>query len=667
MNKLPCAIGKIFVPVFIVLCGLLLDGKQLMAQTAPDLFDLPLEDLLNIKVSTAAKYEQSVSDAPAAISIITAEDFARYGYRTLDEALQSVPGLYRTYDRNYTYLGVRGFSRLSDFNVRILMLINGHTMNENIWGSVGIGTELSLNLESIERVEIVHGPGSTLYGTSAMFAVVNVITKTNTEAAGISATVNGGSFGRQEAFGRWSGGRGEKTRWTFAGIFSQLDGQDLYYPEYDSPETNNGLAKDLDKNENFGGTVNVTHGALSMQGVWTERLKRIPTGAYSTIFNGRPNDVEDKHRSLELKYEKALGAKNNLSLRSYFDRYDYNGNYPYDYGDGAVTVNSDRSHGQWFGAEARLHREFDQLPLHITVGGEYQSHTIVYRNFDEGFEAEPYTAVDRDFYITSGYLEAQYRPTEMLTVTGGLRRDKYSIAGSSTSPRIAIIYKKQDDGAVKLLYGEAFRAPSFHQQFISSLKSADLKSEKIQTTELVWEQKVNANLWATASFYINQTTGLITTAQNAEGAEVFVNADEITARGMEIELNGRWSSGLWFNASYANQASEDKEAEDGEVVNSPKHLLKGRVSVSNRFGVAGLEVFYDSSRLNLVGSSTDDFALVNLNLTSRAFFNDRLKVGIYAHNLFDTVYKFPVGSEQTPITSLEQDGREVNIKITTQF
>ena len=88
--------------------------------------------------------------------------FKRYGYRTLADILRSVRGFYVTNDRNYSYLGVRGFSRPGDYNARILLLVDGHRLNDNIFGAALIGTEFPLDVDLIERVEIIRGPSSSL-------------------------------------------------------------------------------------------------------------------------------------------------------------------------------------------------------------------------------------------------------------------------------------------------------------------------------------------------------------------------------------------------------------------------------------------------------------------------------------------------------------------------
>src|SRR5574341_62694 len=113
-------------------------GDDRDASPEKDLRGLTLEELMEIEVQTvvsASRYRQKVSEAPSSVTIITAEDIRKFGYRTLADILRSVRGFYTTYDRSYHYLGVRGFGRLGDYNTRILLLVDGHRMNDAIYAS----------------------------------------------------------------------------------------------------------------------------------------------------------------------------------------------------------------------------------------------------------------------------------------------------------------------------------------------------------------------------------------------------------------------------------------------------------------------------------------------------------------------------------------------------
>ena len=112
-------------------------------------------------VYSASKYEQKVTEAPSSVSIVTADEIKKFGYRTLADIIRSVRGFHVTYDRNYSYVGVRGFAPPGDYNTRLLLLVDGHRVNDNVYDMAFVGTEFVLDVDLIERVEIVRGPSSS--------------------------------------------------------------------------------------------------------------------------------------------------------------------------------------------------------------------------------------------------------------------------------------------------------------------------------------------------------------------------------------------------------------------------------------------------------------------------------------------------------------------------
>ena len=145
-----------------------------------ELMDLGVERLIEIEIPTvvgASKHEQKVTEAPASVTIVTAEDIKRYGYRTLADLLNGVRGFYITYDRLYTYAGIRGVNRPGDYGGRLLILVDGRRVNDPIYDTAPLGTDFILDLDLIERVEIIRGPGSSLYVNNAVFGIVNIITR----------------------------------------------------------------------------------------------------------------------------------------------------------------------------------------------------------------------------------------------------------------------------------------------------------------------------------------------------------------------------------------------------------------------------------------------------------------------------------------------------------
>src|ERR1700727_3496337 len=164
-------------------------------QETKDLGEASLEELSNIQVYSASKHMQRASDAPSSVTVITSDEIQRYGYRSLADILERVRGFYITYDRDYSYVGVRGFGRLGDSNNRILVLIDGDRINDNVFGEPYIGSEFLVDVDLIDRLEIIRGPSSSLYGADAFFAVINVITRKAPKLKGVEVSFSPGSYG----------------------------------------------------------------------------------------------------------------------------------------------------------------------------------------------------------------------------------------------------------------------------------------------------------------------------------------------------------------------------------------------------------------------------------------------------------------------------------------
>src|ERR1035437_7331573 len=160
----------------------------------PDLSEASLEQLGNIQIYSASKHLQPSGDAPSSVTVITADEIREHGYRSLADILRTVRSFFVTYDRNYSSLGVRGFARPGDFNTRILLLVDGHRLNDNIYDEAMIGTEYPVDVDLIERIEIVRGPVSSLYGSNALFAVINIVTKHASDLSGLELSAEAASY-----------------------------------------------------------------------------------------------------------------------------------------------------------------------------------------------------------------------------------------------------------------------------------------------------------------------------------------------------------------------------------------------------------------------------------------------------------------------------------------
>src|ERR1017187_4798406 len=211
-----------------------------------DAMSLSLEELTHAKVFSASRHLEDSRQAPSSVSTISSEEIRRYGWRTLGDALRSLRGFYTSYDRDYSFLGVRGFLRPGDYNSRVLLLLNRHRLNDNVFDSAMVGTEFALDLDLVDHIEVVRGPSSSMFGTNAVLAVINAITRRIPSSKTVELSGDTGSF--LERTGRiTSTFRHGKLSGLVSGRLYRNPGQArVYFSEFDTPETNNGWADGVD-------------------------------------------------------------------------------------------------------------------------------------------------------------------------------------------------------------------------------------------------------------------------------------------------------------------------------------------------------------------------------------------------------------------------------------
>jgi outer membrane receptor for ferrienterochelin and colicins len=649
---------------------------------AQSLTDLSLEELMQIdagQVFGASERLQPSIEAPASVSFITAQEIQRYGYRTLADILRSVRGMYVTNDRNFSWVGIRGFGKPGDYNSRILLLINGHRVNDNVFGQAEIGAEFGLDPATFERVEIIRGPASSLYGDSAFFAVINVITRSGASLDGTSVTVESGTLGTQLV--RSSTGRrlSNGVDLALSGTYERSDGmQQLFFPAFDSPLTNNGIAEGLDGEnaKQFYGRVN--KGGLTVTGMYGTRTREIPTASSGTVFNQRlwREESTDRHALLDADYGRSFG-ETRLTLRAAYDRFSYSGTYPFAVeADGVPTmVILTEGLGSRWTATAGATRPFATRHT-LRAGAEFidnlhqdQRATLV--------GPVPFYDLPNSTTQQALYVQNESKLTSWLILNGGLRYDRYEQFDRVT-PRGAVILLPSSAQSFKYLYGGAFRAPNYFEQndFYFGERVHALQPEAIDTHEFVWERYVNDRLRTAVSTYWYKADRLITTVLDDStflGA-TYVNQGQVRAKGLELEAQVRLSGESRALVSYAIQRAADHETGD-ELPNSPRHMAKGRVSLPGPFGrsFVSLEAQYLSSRTTFPRPDLGDGLYVgkvgaattaNVTLVQPLGRAWELSAGI--RNIFDTKYSDPV-SEQHLQEAIEQNGRTARIGLTWKF
>jgi outer membrane receptor for ferrienterochelin and colicins len=637
-----------------------------------ELADLSLEELMNVQVVvTASRHEQDVRQAPSSVTIVTANDIRIFGYRTLADALDGVRGFYVSNDRNYSYLGVRGFLRPGDYDSRILLLVNGRRVNDGIYSQALIGTGFILDVDLIDRIEIVRGPSSSLYGTGALFAVVNVITKRGGDVGGAEASAQVASYDTLK--GRFTYGRRHESglEVLISGSLYESDGPTLFFDEFDSPETNNGVTKsDDDAYRSVFGLLG--WGDFTLQAAYAWREKGIPTAPWDTVFNDDRTRTVDEQGLVDLRWEHTFGERLDVMARLFYGWYGYDGDYVWDYAEAGeapyLVVNYDRARDRLWGSEVQLGMSLGTRHR-LTVGAEYED---IFRQDQWDYDEEVYLDDRRSSTNWGVYAQDEFAAADGLIINAGVRYDHFDTFGGSTNPRLGVIYALGSATTVKLLYGEAFRAPTayefyYHDGGITQKPNPELDPETITTYELVLEQTLGANTRLTAAGFYYTLDDLISLVEDPDdGLFVFTNIDRAESKGVELELEHVWRSGVRALAVYSYQQATD--CETGEwLSNSPRHLarLRLRVPLLDERLWSGIELRYTGTRRTVHGDEADGFLVTNLTLLT-ARLAEGLELSASVYNLFDTTYGYP-GSEEHAQEIIDENGRSARLKLTYRF
>lgn len=619
---------------------------------------MSIDSLLNVPVAAAARYSQTIENAPASVSIVTADQIERFGYRTLEDVLQSVRGFYTSYDRNYSYIGVRGFSRPTDYNNRILLLFNGQVLSEGVYNLVGAGTELGIELSALERIEIVRGPGSALYGTGAIFAVINLVTKEGAllDGARLSATV--GSAGQREV-GAVLGDRFGPIDVLFASRWGERDGNDLYFPEFDDPAQNSGIAAGLDWDRYREALAVVRYGGLRVQARANRREKGIPTGAWGVTFNDPRAGTIDEWASVAVALQRVLSPSTQLSAHGDLNAYIYSGRYP------ASALYEDATDSRWASGEIQLTHDFGPANRLVAGIGLMHHARADYRAWDPD---TVYFAGDYPYDVRWAYVQDELQLAGRLTLVGGLRYDGHSTSADVVSPRFAILYAPRAGTTLKALWGRAFRAPSVYEQYYEGddiKRIGSLDPEHIHTTELIWQQRVTDGLFVSSSLFHYHLRELIDTLLDpADSIAYFANRKTVRAIGGEIEVNGRFGDRLSGYASYSVQQSVDTDTRR-PLTNSPAHMAKTGASAALPGPLAATtELRYESGRTTVYDTRTPAVLLADAGLTTAWLHG--LRATARVHNAFNSDYATPGGYEHV-MPAIRQDGRRYTLHLEYRF
>ena len=559
------------------------------AETELDrLLALSMEDLLSLKIRISTNTDQTLSKAPSVVSVITAKDIRATGATNLGEILQSVPGI-------YVRANLFGFRPQVTFRgasaAHTLLMVDGAPMRDLVW-TAGIFSK-AMSTSMIDRIEIIRGPGSALFGSDASAGVINVITKAAGRIENSEVALRAGGFDTQ------SGWMQHQTSWNGfdIGITADLSHTDGHNPF---------IVKDGQTIQDAKPTINTNistapdHARYGWNGQ-DFRFSAAKDNWRLLASYAAHNDLEigltgaavldpltqgsDSRADVALFYNNEAFDRDwgvNAELRYYhLDYTSGDGFYerPPNYVDitgtySAGLINQMRSAERGFSFEASgLYSGIKQHAIRIGAGYNQKDVYRVeqYVNFGIGPNGNslsaggplvdvsntPYAfAPEKVRQISYLYLQDIWTLSHALELTAGARYDHYSDFGGTLNPRLALVWQSTDRLTTKLMYGQAFRAPSYLELYArtaANIPNPDLTPERSNTWDLSFSYAAAKDLRLGLDLYQFKQTNMIA----IDASNQFQNAGNRTSRGIELEAQWQATPSLRVEGNFSQSWEED--------------------------------------------------------------------------------------------------------------
>ncbi|MES2049425.1 MAG: TonB-dependent receptor [Pseudomonadota bacterium] len=683
---------RIFCPISFILIALFCSNMAFaqVAQTgvhtgvhtasdSEDLTNLSLEDLMKVVVVSASKFPQASSQAPSAVQVLSAEDIRLNGWRTLAEALDSLPGLYASNDRAYGFLGARGFMVPGDYNMRFQLLLDGQPLNDNLYGQANLGHEFQVDMSLIDRIEYVPGPGSSIYGSNAMFGVINVLTRkaSSMPRLGASIRIQGDGWKELDLQGAHHSDNGGPDL-IFSLSRANKSGRDLYYPDAmglataDGSASADGIARGLDRMLVTRAFAGIRQDGFAISAWAAQRDVRPSSGLSNGNFNDPRLHIVDTSYALASTYQRRLQQDLDLNFRLAYQKITFQGDVPYYFPSVGSFVIRDQSDGSWLSGEARI--LYTGLPDHKLIAG---------LDFQSDLKASQENAaldipVIAPFSINAlkrrlgAFMQDEWNFSTDWRLNIGLRNDTYSDGKSKFSPRLGLIWNSSENATLKLLAGRAYRfANKYEAEYargVNVLANPYLQPETIRTIEAVASYHIESGQEIGASLFDYQLKNLIRQTNDGNNVLQFQNQADVNAHGLEIFHKLRSKSGINMISSIAFNHSRDISGQ--ELSNSPHWIAKLnlRRPLWQENLVAAIE-------MNAVGPRRVDWrgeqrhlgtqTQVNLALTASRIAQG-LDLQLRLVNLFDKKIAYP-SADVTAVPTLATGGRQWQLGLNYAF
>lgn len=697
-NKIICAV----IPILLVYSTKAQD-------TVPDvtnLIKMSLEELMEVNVTTATRTKQKISDAPATMNVITASQIRERGYQQLEDALRDIPGIDFIHINGYvpTLIYFRGMYGAE--NLRALLMIDGIPENNIIGSNDMAGPAYSLH--NVERIEVIWGPASALYGANAFGGIIHIITKKGAAINGLQYAKGYGSFNTHTdniQFGI------NKSNFdvAIAGSLYSTDG-----PKFTNRDPNYS-ASYVDKAYSLNATISYKKNKLrSTAGA---RIYNTPMGWGTflnspTVFLNLPPQGNGNTGVIGLIARDVRGEKSGLEepfARTFYIEEEYTHNSKLNmlarmtYRETGIGENSyaylaldstklyrvpTTSFSTRLGGEAVVNYSPNKQ-FQLSAGIQYFRENIekgnrgINTNTTDTFLLDGrdtllnlYSTFKERLYDTRhnfGSYAQMIWNTSLLNKTGftvGFRYDHNNYYGSPVSPRLAIVNQPNERLTIKLLAGTAYRAPT-NTEIYQAPPDVKLKVEKAYT----YEANIAYKLSSTTLLQVNGFHNLIRDAiviSNLGNNNDDKNPGEFDIDGLETRLD------IVLNAQIAGYANFTYQNAIGRnTITNVQRSAPGVAKVKGNAGVIFRKPGLGSINLsgNWVGKRNvpltdphgpvDGYFLTNVTLSSERLFDKRVNASIIIRNLFDVKYLDPgfrTADGAVYSTVLEQPGINCMVK-----
>ena len=490
-----------------------------------------------VEVSTASRQQQTAAQAAQITYLVTADEISRLNLRTFSEVLSLFPGLYVSSDSTYGYLTARGIGRPGDYNSRLLFLVDGNRVNDNIYDAGLIGNNFYLDTRLIERVEFIPGTGSALYGNNAYLGVVNIISKKVHQLQGVRLA---GHVSDQD-----------QHDWLMSYGLRQADGHEGYFavsrdqrrriaiPEADAPDVlRQSDSLNQDQNTKLSGNYSYRRFSLSFAGVQRDRQQ--PALYQQSIATSQ---VQNDNAFIAARYGHRLGqdlewfshvSANQIHFKTVSP-------VPADFGlpTGPHNELIFNVEGKWLNLDQRLSYQASATQSWL-FGLDLQ------RDYHQSYrysinDSLTISAVDSVNSRAGVFAQHEWQLSATHRLFSGVRYDHSAQQVRELSPKLGWVWQPDPVDLWRLNYGRAFRAPNEYEletnRFYQRLSP---RSEQTETLELSWQRAWSPGLHSSLTLYRNQITNLITAGFGQTTLVPFFNDSPVNAHGLELVLQQDW-------------------------------------------------------------------------------------------------------------------------------